>query len=239
VSSFRTSLHLPVQSRNENALSSVNFDRVARPYRWLEYVSFGPWLERCRNAQLPQLTGARHALLLGDGDGRFLARLVEANPLLRADVVDSSHSMLCILDRRVRRCGPKVAQRICLHHADALEWNPRGSYDLIVSHFFLDCFFPGQLEQLFNRVLPHALPGAQWVISEFAFPRNTVAAHLARALISLLYRAFGLLTGLRVRTLPDYETALLRHGLVLTHHRSSLAGMLCSQVWTLPIPSQK
>jgi Methyltransferase domain len=202
-------------------------------------MSFGPWLERCRNAQLEQLTGARHALLLGDGDGRFLARLLKANPLLCADVVDSSHSMLCILDRRVRRCGPLVAQQICLHHADALEWNPRGSYDLIVSHFFLDCFFPDQLEQLLNRVLPHAQPGAQWVISEFAFPRNPVAAHLARAIISLLYRAFGLLTGLRVRTLPDYETALLRHGLVLTHHRSSLAGMLCSQVWTLPTPSRK
>ena len=206
-------------SRNENALSSVNFDRVARPYRWLEYMSFGPWLERCRNAQLAQLTAARHALLLGDGDGRFLARLLKANPLLRADVVDSSHSMLCILDRRVRRCGPLVAPQICLYHADALEWDPRGSYDLIVSHFFLDCFFPDQLEQLFHRVLPHALPGAQWVISEFAFPRNPVAAHLARAIISLLYRAFGLLTGLRVRTLPDYETALLHHGLVLTHHR--------------------
>jgi len=228
-----------VQSRNENALSSVNFDRVARPYRWLEYMSFGPWLERCRNAQLAQLTGARHALLLGDGDGRFLARLLKANPLLRADVVDSSHSMLCILDRRVRRCGPQFVQRICLHHADALEWSPEGSYDLIVSHFFLDCFFPGQLEQFFNRVLPHALPGAQWVISEFAIPRNAVAAYLARGIISLLYRAFGLLTGLRVRALPDYETALLRRGLVLTHNRRSLAGLLCSQVWTLPTPPQK
>jgi hypothetical protein len=221
------------------ATRSVNFDPVARAYRWLEYISFGPWLERCRSAQLTHLKGARHALLLGDGDGRFLARLLKANPLLRADVVDSSHSMLCILDRRVRRCGQQVAQRICLHHADALEWNPTGSYDLIVSHFFLDCFFPGQLEQLFDSVLPHALPGAQWVVSEFAIPRNPFAAYFARGIISLLYRAFALLTGLRVRALPDYETALLRHGLVLTHYRSSLAGMLCSQVWTLPITSQK
>jgi hypothetical protein len=228
-----------VQSRNENALSSVNFDRVARPYRWLEYMSFGPSLERCRRAQLTHLKGARHALLLGDGDGRFLARLLKANPLLRADVVDSSRSMLCILDRRIRRCGAQVVQRICLHHADALEWNPTEKYDLIVSHFFLDCFFPAQLEQLFNRVLPHALPGSQWVVSEFAIPRNVAAAYLSRAFISLLYRAFALLTGLRVRALPDYETALLRHGLVLTHHRSSLGGLLCSQLWTLPTPPQK
>jgi ubiquinone/menaquinone biosynthesis C-methylase UbiE len=225
-----------VQSRSKNALShtSVNFDRIARPYRWLEYGSFGPWLERCRSAQLVHLTGARHALLLGDGDGRFLARLLAAHATLTADVVDSSHAMLRILDRRVRRSGRQARQRICLHHADALEWNPTRSYDLIVSHFFLDCFFPGQLEQLLDRLLPYAVPGARWVISEFAIPPSTLVAHLARGIVGLLYRAFGLLTGLRVRALPDYGTALRRRGLLPLHDCRYLAGLLRSQVWLLP-----
>jgi ubiquinone/menaquinone biosynthesis C-methylase UbiE len=212
----------------------ANFDRVARPYRWLEYMSFGPWLERCRGAQLAHLTGARRALLLGDGDGRFLARLLAANPTLTADVVDSSQSMLAILEHRIRRSGLQARRRICLHHADALEWSPTGSYDLIVSHFFLDCFFPYQLEQLFDSVLPHALPGARWVVSEFAIPRKPFAGWLARGIISLLYRAFGLLAGLRVRTLPEYATPLLRRGLVPSHDRRLLAGLLSSQVWTVP-----
>jgi ubiquinone/menaquinone biosynthesis C-methylase UbiE len=228
-----------VQSRSENALShtSVNFDRIARPYRWLEYVSFGPWLELCRSAQLAHLTGARHALLLGDGDGRFLARLLAVHPTLTADVVDSSHSMLRILDRRVCRSGRQARQRICLHHSDALAWNPTRSYDLIVSHFFLDCFFPGQLEQLFDRLLPCALPGARWVISEFAIHPSTPAAQLARGVVGLLYRAFGLLTGLRVRVLPDYATALRRRGLVPIHESRYLAGLLRSQVWSAPPPA--
>jgi hypothetical protein len=228
-----------VQSRSEKTPTRVNFDRVARPYRWLEYISFGLWLERCRNAQLAQLNGARHALVLGDGDGRFLARLLAVAPLLTADAVDSSHSMLAILDQRIRRSAPHGRRRICLHHADVLKWRPAGSYDLIVSHFFLDCFFPHQLEQLFDGLLPHALPGAQWVISEFAIPRNAFAAYFARRIIGLLYRAFGLLTGLRVRALPDYAAPLLQRGLVLTHDRRYLAGLLCSQLWTLPLPAQK
>jgi len=213
-------------------MPAVNFDPIARPYRWLEYLSFGPWLVRCRSAQLEHLAGAQHALLLGDGDGRFLARLLAANTTLTVDVVDSSHSMLQILDRRIRRSGPQARQRICLHHADALEWNPAGSYDLIVSHFFLDCFFPHQLEQLFDRVLPHVRPGAQWVISEFAIPKNAFAAYFAKWLIGLLYRAFGVLTGLSVRALPDYAAALLRHGFVPGQERRYLAGLLCSQVWS-------
>lgn len=215
-------------------MARVNFDRVARPYRWLEYLSFGPLLARCRNAQLAQLTGCRRALLLGEGDGRFLARLLAANPALTADVVDSSPAMLRQLEGRVRRSGPEARARICLHPVDALECTPTGTYDLIVTHFFLDCFFPCQLEQLFDLLLPHVQPGAQWVLSEFAIPRNSVAALLARGLISLLYRAFGILTGLRVRALPDYAAALLRRGFSLHHERRSLAGLLCSQLWCMP-----
>jgi len=215
-------------------IKPANFDRVARPYRWLEYMSFGPCLERCRDAQLARLTGARRALLLGDGDGRFLARLLAANPIVTADVVDSSQSMHTILEQRIRSSGPQARRRICLHRADALEWNLSGSYDLIVSHFFLDCFFPCQLEQLFDRVLPHALPGARWVISEFAIPRNPLAACLARGIIGLLYRAFGLLAGLEVRALPEYASPLLSRGLVLSYDRRYLGGLLCSQVWTRP-----
>jgi ubiquinone/menaquinone biosynthesis C-methylase UbiE len=220
-------------------LRTVNFDPVARIYRWLEYLSFGPWLARCRDAQLAHLTPARRALLLGDGDGRFLQHLLAVNPELHADVVDSSRSMLTILDRRVRRTG---GDKISLHLADALEWEPTGHYghyDLIVSHFFLDCFFPDQLEQLFDRVLPHAQPGAQWVVSEFAIPRNPLTAFLARGIIASLYRVFGLLTGLPVRSLPVYAESMRRRGLVLSHERCFLAGLLRSELWTLSSAPQK
>ncbi len=217
-------------------MRTVNFDPVARLYRWLEYLSFGPWLARCRSAQLAHLTGARHALLLGDGDGRFLLQLLAVNSGLRADVVDSSRSMLTILDRRVRQSG---GENIRPHLADALQWEPRGHYDLIVSHFFLDCFFPHQLEQLFDRVLPHAQPGAQWVVSEFAVPRNPLTAFLARGIIAALYRVFGLLTGLPVRALPDYAGCMVRRGLVLSHERRFLAGLLRSELWTLSSAPRK
>jgi ubiquinone/menaquinone biosynthesis C-methylase UbiE len=217
-------------------LRAVNFDPVARLYRWLEYLSFGPWLARCRRAQLPHLSGARHALLLGDGDGRFLLQLLAVNPGLHADVIDSSQSMLKILERRIHRCGGK---NIRLHHADALQWKPNGNYDLIVSHFFLDCFFPDQIEQLFDRVLPHAQPGAQWVVSEFAVPLNPLIAFLARGIIASLYRVFSLLTGLQVRSLPDYAGPMRRRGLVLSHQRRFLAGLLRSELWTLSSAPQK
>jgi SAM-dependent methyltransferase len=212
-------------------MSRANFDLVAHVYRWLEYLSFGPFLDRCRRTHIAQVQGARRTLVLGDGDGRFLARLLAANPLLTADVVDSSQAMLKLLDRRLIRLGPDARRRVWLHHADALEWEGQTSYDLIVSHFFLDCFFPRELELLLDRLHARTAPEARWVISEFAIPSGGLRAAFARGVVSLLYRSFGLLTGLQVRKLPDHAALMAARGWRLTSQRTYLAGLLRAEVW--------
>lgn len=45
--------------------SEANFDWIARPYRWMEYATFGRALERCRNRFLTELRDCRSALALG------------------------------------------------------------------------------------------------------------------------------------------------------------------------------
>ena len=83
--------------------SPPNFDRIARPYRWLEYLTLGRALERCRLHFLPQLTDRTQALILGDGDGRFLAALVDQNHILTAAAVDTSATMLELLRTRCEK----------------------------------------------------------------------------------------------------------------------------------------
>ncbi|HTZ89787.1 MAG TPA: class I SAM-dependent methyltransferase [Alloacidobacterium sp.] len=207
----------------------LNFNPLARPYRWLEYVSFGRALERCRFHFLPALTGARRALVLGDGDGRFLARLLEANPQLEADVIDISPAMLRLLHRRL---GPEARGRVAIHEMDARELIPPGtSYDLVVTHFFLDCLFEHEVTALVDRIVPRLVPEAYWVVSEFARPQGRVASLLGQAIVSGLYRAFGLLAGLQVRSLPDHGAAFEKRGFRLLHQQSWLRGLLVSQLW--------
>ena len=88
----------------------ANFDPIARPYRWLEYLTFGPYLERCRYHFLNQLGQHCRALILGDGDGRFTARLLAANPEISVDAVDSSATMLHLLTKRVSRLGQSARE---------------------------------------------------------------------------------------------------------------------------------
>ena len=206
----------------------ASFDRIARPYRWLEYASFGPMLERCRFCRIPQLASARRALVLGDGDGRFLARLLTRNPQLRADVVDSSPAMLRLLESRV--AAVHARDRINIQLVNALKFEPHETYDLVVTHFFLDCLTTEQVTILAERIRPHLAAGGLWVVSEFSIPSG-IAALPARAIVSALYLAFHITTGLRTRSLPDYATALRASGLVLEDRKPFLGGLLVSDIW--------
>jgi cyclopropane fatty-acyl-phospholipid synthase-like methyltransferase len=208
-----------------------NFDRIARPYRWLEYLTFGPTLTHCRNHFLPALADRRHALALGDGDGRFLTHLLAANPQLQANAVDTSPAMLHLLTSRAH--AVHAAARLHTHHADALTFAPTGPYDLIVSHFFLDCLTQPELTTLITRLTPHLAPNALWLVSDFRIPRGRFCLP-ARPLVRSLYLAFRLTTGLRVTRLPDHASALAAAGLTRTAQSLSLGGLLTTELWAYP-----
>ncbi|MGC2502138.1 MAG: class I SAM-dependent methyltransferase, partial [Silvibacterium sp.] len=67
-------------------------------------------------------------------------------------------------------------------------------------------------------------------ISEFAIPPG-IASLPAKGVVTALYAAFRIITGLRVRTLPNHAQALARSGLILKARRRFLAGLLVSELW--------
>jgi SAM-dependent methyltransferase len=210
----------------------TQFDHLARPYHWLEYLTFGPMLARCRFHRISGLTHARRALVLGDGDGRFLARLLAANPMLQADVVDQSPAMLRLLRARTEALG--AASRVRIHEVDALAFRPAESaaYDLVITHFFLDCFTTEQVCELVRNIQPTLAPGALWIVSEFSIPRG-LAALPAWMIVRSLYFAFRILTGLRVRRLPRHASGLTQAGLALRHRATFLFSLLISETWAV------
>jgi SAM-dependent methyltransferase len=195
----------------------------------MEWFSFGPCLSRCRRAFLPQLRGARRALVLGDGDGRFTAALLRQNTKVRIDAVDASPAML---EGLRRRAGSDVS-RLRTEVEDLRQWRakPAPCYDAIVTHFFLDCLTTDEAFALAERVAMAATPDARWVVSEFAIPDGAFGRWVARPVVTMLYRAFRMLTGLQVRQLPDYSNALQNAGFSLEKERQWLRGLLVAQMW--------
>jgi len=203
----------------------MNCNSIARWYRWIEYVAFGNSLQQRRTAFLAQVADAQRVLVLGDGDGRFLEKLVEQDPLARIDYVDVCGRMLELARTRAG------TGRVIYHQADALEIPlPERGYDLIVMHFFLDCFDEAGAARLVERAALAACPNARWLISEF---RRT---WWSPPLLAGLYLFFRITTGLKTRRLIDHHPLIARYGFRVVRSESAWFGLLTSELWAVMEP---
>ena len=101
----------------------------------------------------------------------------------------------------------------------------------MVSHFFLDCFTETELALLLSRVHGAVREDAIWIVSDFAIPQRAPAKHIANLIVCGLYLAFGLMTGLTTRRLPDYGRVMQQAGWLLEDRRQLLFGLLVSERW--------
>lgn len=205
----------------------MNFDRIARAYRWIEYAAFGGDLERSRFALLDRLAGSEHVLTLGEGDGRALARLLTFAPQVQIDVLDSSAAMISAAGRRTLD-----SNRVRFHRTDALNacW-PKNVYDGIMTLFFLDCFSADETDRLVQQVTQSIAPGALWLVADFAIPERGWRRWHARVWIGVMYRFFAVTTGMTVRCLPPIEPILRKHGWQRLELVERRAGLIRSELW--------
>jgi len=204
----------------------MDVGRLARWYRWFEYAAFGRALERSRFAFLYKLSAARRVLVLGEGDGRTLKRLLAAAPDAQFDVVESSPEMIALARARVEDSG-----RVHFSCQDALSVSfPEAVYDAVVTCFFLDCFTEAELCGLLPRIERSLKPGAIWVVSEFAIPSRSWRRWHAAACIWTMYRFFRVTTGLRAQTLPPIERLLSECGMRRAEVRQQRWQMIVSEV---------
>lgn len=207
----------------------MNCDLIARWYRWCEWAVFGFALQQRRLAFLRNIAAAESGLVLGDGDGRFLSGLLASAPLVRIDAVEASRKMIALAEARITEMDAVHVRFYCAD-ARSYEFQP-AKYDLVVTHFFLDCFSDDDLRHLVPRLAKAARPAAQWVVSEFSVPSSLLMRWRAKAWIRLLYWCFGWATGLRVRRLPDFRAALANAGFRLEREEFASWGLLTSQLW--------
>ena len=209
----------------------ADFDRIAPHYGWMEKLLAGRKLQRCRAAFLQAIPPPRRALVAGQGHGGFVVELLRAHPQVRCTCVDSSSVMLQAARARLRRDGLEDARAEFIQ-ADLLDWAaPKAEFDLIVTHFFLDCFRPEQLDRLMPKLSGAAAPEACWLLADFREPASGPARWRARAIIELMYLFFRWATTLPASRLTSPDALLAQNGFILGQRRIFDWGLLHSDLW--------
>ena len=207
----------------------MSFDLLAPHYRWMELVLAGEKLQRCRTAFLDHVVEANNILILGEGNGRFLRECRRKLPNANITCVDASARMLALARGRVTGQG---GGKIDFIHADALMWSPSdGNFDLIVTHFFLDCFRREQLESLIAKLARSAAPRASWLLADFQSAASGFHRYRSRLILWAMYRFFRVVTRLPATALVPPDVFLERNGFKLRERAVREWGLLRSDWW--------
>jgi ubiquinone/menaquinone biosynthesis C-methylase UbiE len=216
----------------------VSFDRIAPHYRWLETAVFGGALQRSRTCWIDTLSAPKSALIIGEGNGRFLCALVKAHPGANVDCVDSSPRMLERARNRLIRSSPGSAENVRFLLQDVRFWVPPQSYDLVVTHFVLDCFSRREVERIVDALARAAAPGADWLLSDFTIPERGWSRQAARALIAGMYSFFRATTGIEAKALVEPAPRMGKHGFFRASSRAFYAGMVRADLWRRKAPRE-
>jgi len=209
----------------------MSFDHLAPFYCGMEFVLAGEKLQRCRLAWLGEVKDCRRVLIAGQGPGRFLTECAKALPEARIHCVDASAGMIQRAKLALQR-KRLDSDRITFEQATLPDWHPpKGEFDLLVTHFFLDCFPPDRLRQVVSRLASAAQPGAKWLLADFCEPPRGLARWRAKSILALAYVFFNLTTGLAARRLTAPDKYLEQFALKLKRRRTCDGGLLHSDLW--------
>ena len=206
-----------------------SFDRVAKLYKPLERLAFRSDLMLTRTAFLSDLKDAKRVLILGEGDGRFLAQLLAVNAHCQVDCVDKSGEMLRLTQQKV---ADLAGERVTFYHRDALTFPyPTQHYDLVVTLFFLDVFTAQTLGRLVHTLASSLQPTGLWYVADFQIASGRLRGLYSRLWLELLYGFFNWQTDIEARSLTHPSSYLSANGLELLKTKERHLGMLYGQLW--------
>lgn len=209
----------------------MSFDAIAPWYRALETIAFGNALQQARVACLDDIGSPTRALILGEGNGRFLAALLQHKALIKVDCVDSSQRMLDLARQQVLKTNSAAMNRVTFLRHDVVSWTPNDRYDLIVTHFFLDCFRTQQVGHIVARLAQTAAPNVTWLLADFRIPEAGLARSHARGWLAVMYWFFRCVAGIEARELVDPSPFLRAEGFILARQDLFRGRMVKSELW--------
>ncbi|MES2596181.1 MAG: class I SAM-dependent methyltransferase [Verrucomicrobiota bacterium] len=209
----------------------MSFDILAPFYRSMERFTAGRKLQRARTEFLDVIPVPTRILTVGEGHGPFLLECCRRYPEAWIVCVDASKAMMAQAKEALKQNGLNDA-RVQWVHADLLSWEPPvASFDLIVTHFFLDCFTHEQMSMLVPRLSKAADRGGSWLMADFQVPAHGWRRLRSKIILAMLYLFFRVATRLSAKSLITPDPLLQAAGWRLQSRAEYEWGLLKSDWW--------
>ena len=214
--------------------TQIGYNKLAPYYNFLLYLS-GGYLIKAQRKLIPFIEETSKALLVGEGTGNFLSKLIASNKVKTIFCLDISEKMIQICQKKNKQSvsslgGNKrvhyiIGDLFCLYPNNLLDANQhlnnKSLFSLITTNFFLDQFKEHELEKIMQRLDMLLTPGGYWYFTDFTLPKNFFQKNLVKG----LYIFFQKVCNIEADKVPDYHRHFLERGYTISLSKKSLFGV--------------
>ena len=198
-----------------------DFNKVANVYDALVKLVFGKKLAIAQQTWLPEIQEGSRVLVMGGGTGKILEWLFETHNELNVVYVEAAEKML---EQTQKRQFPKAQVELILGTESDI---PSGSYDYIITNFFLDVFKPQKLESICQQLHSVLKTGGHLICTDF---RET-GKFRHQLTIALMHWFFRAVSGLESSKLQDLQAQLANTGFRLKDEKQYSGGLVFSGLY--------
>jgi ubiquinone/menaquinone biosynthesis C-methylase UbiE len=204
----------------------TNFDLVANSYPLLEHIVYSSALDQARTSFVERIDRGKKLLLIGEGNGRFLAEILAQKRTDSITVVDASAKMLAATKQRIRNSEGR--ERIQWVHADFLKWRlPIDRFDGVITHFFLDLFEPPKISLICQKIAQLTAREGFWIDVDFMSGPGDLRY---KSLMWAQYRFFRILAGIEAARLHDPLTLIQEAGWRILEEKRYSSNSVCARL---------
>lgn len=169
----------------------TDFNRIAPFYDFLKRIIFQSNLDKASSFFISQLPLNSTILIVGGGTGKLLGEFHESQTIVYVE-----HAAYMLKKAQERSYSAQVH----FIHADIKEAKLKQEFDVIITPFILDCFYPEDLKFIFNNLKLQLKPQGYWLQTDF-YPHGKVQ----NSLVQIMYFFFKITAGLELSEIPDFD----------------------------------
>jgi tRNA (cmo5U34)-methyltransferase len=200
----------------------MSFDVIAPVYDLLSRMVYGKSIVAAQKYFLKDIPEGAHVLIVGGGTGWIIEELFAVNKTCSVVYIEASQKMLQKAQSRMNSSDKSRIQFIFQS-----EMPSEGSYDVIITNFFLDVFPSYKLIYIIQQLKDRVVTNGRWIVTDFVDDGK----RWQRFLLKVMYAFFRSVSKLEASILPPWQRLLMDAGMQRNGVKRFYAGFIETAIY--------
>lgn len=200
----------------------MSFDIIAPVYDLLSRMVYGKSIVTAQKYFLKYIPEGAHVLIVGGGTGWIIEELFAVNKTCSVVYIEASQKMLQKARNRMDSNDQSRIQFILQS-----EMPSEGSYDVIITNFFMDVFPSAKLIYIIQQLKDRVVDNGRWIVTDFIDDGK----RWQRILLKLMYTFFRNVSKIEAATLPPWQRLLADAGMQRNEAKRFYAGFIETAIY--------